>query len=215
MNKKLITIALLLSPLTSYAKPHYIGLEYQSNNLSYKAPNNSVVSVEPDDYYESNLSDLAFLAGYKINNQLSIEASYLDSKEGKTNDNTGLVYSTGALTGQSVIITTEVKLKSYSLNIHPTYYIKGTNFSLFGILGISYLKFKFNESFNDGTSNISTEDSFNPNIGFGVDYKMNNQYSVLMKMKYTPIDNIKPINLDGVNEVSNLTNISVGIIYRF
>jgi opacity protein-like surface antigen len=213
--KKVILPTLLLISNISYAKTHYVGLEYQANNLSYESPSNSVTTINPDDYYESDISDLGYIVGYQIDDKKSIEFNYSQLEESKTNNNTGLVYGSGALVGQDVVTTSNIELKSYSIDFLPSYNIQDTYFSIDGIIGVSYLDFKLDESFNDGTNKTDSEKGFGVNLGFGASYNLNDKYVMFARFKYSQLQDIKPTNLDGINEIENISKLSAGFLYKF
>ncbi len=212
--KKLIILLSLLFSGKAYASP-YIAIEMQDNNLNYKSPSNFSFHIDPNKFYQKEMRNPSIHLGYEVSDLLSMEVGIVKGEERKDNNNTGLVYTSGPLNGQSLKTSSEIKALLISFDSIYSYQVPETNFIPFGILGVTYADFSFKESFNDGSTYSDDEQGLGINLGFGLAYKFNQHFSLRLKAKYTLLNDIKPTSINGVGEVKDVVRFGAGFKVTF
>lgn len=213
MKIKLITtvaIFLLLS-MSAKANSLYAGIELQTNQIKYKDTSISGIAISADDYYDDNSTDLSFLIGYNLNDNVAIELNYTNITTSKANNNTGLV----SLPSNDPI-TTNI---TADFNIFDIDFIRNVEISkkakLFGIGGIKIIKAEFEEQYNVIDNQKASELGCGLNLGFGIQYELTENLDVRIKARYSFVSGLDSSNLNGHNGIDNIVTFGTGLIYKF
>lgn len=213
--KKISFITTLFLCSNSFATSPYVVLEAQDNNFSYESPNDLGFNINPDEYYKNELRGGAISLGIKANDSLSVEVGYFKGEDTMYNNNTNLYYTDGPMKDEQLTTISKIGVDLISLDTLNYYRPDNTNISIFGLLGISYSKFEFNERFNDGSTYSDKESGLGVSMGFGFSYKLSDNFSLRTKAKYTILNDIKPTRINGISEVKDIFRFGAGLRVDF
>jgi len=216
MKKLIYTTALLLTFENAQAKDnkYYLGLEYQNSQIGIEARDTSSLGyiINENDYYETNLNNINYFVGYNFNKNLALEVSYFQDSSSKSNNNTGLVYTSGTLNSQAVTTDSDLSIKVLGLDVIYNHDIN--KFRIFGLTGLSYIQANVDENFNDGSNYTNSANGLGFNIGGGMGYKVTENTLLRAKVKYTSINNLN-LNSQGISQIEDIVSYKVGVSYSF
>lgn len=222
MKKHLLLSLLLLTSLNNAnAKSgFYAGIDIQRQNLQLKTDevelgDGSIFKPSISKFYETKSYNPNLFLGYNLNKNLDIELGYSMSNEDKKNNSTGLYLVDVSGNLYNFNTKSNIKTQNIALDIKPSYQIDGNN-SIYGILGLTYLKFELKEIFYANSIKLeTTKNSKNiiaPTVGFGYKLKINDDFSVRSQFKYSYLN--KEIG-DSYVKANSMTNLALGIAYNF
>jgi hypothetical protein len=217
-----ILLALIIVLITTAANAQdrfYLGIETQSSTLSLKdgsiETSNGTFILQADDYYDNKLNSFVPFIGVRINEVAAVELSYFSDDSFSFNNATGLVWSTGPLSGQKINVETRTSLKVYGLDTVYNLKLKDLPLRFLGIAGVSYIDFDVKESYNDGNSKQDNPRGLGINLGVGFELDLYKNVSIITKAKYIQTLNVDVKNMYSTRGLDNITNLSTGIKFKF
>ena len=200
---------MLLCSNVALANP-YVGIGLQDMDIKLNSPE----LVRSNEYYENKFMDFALVAGYKFNKH-SIEVSYFNNSEDKSNNSTGLVFISD---GVPLTTKTNLDLSIINLDLLSTHY-EHNNISAFSLLGVSYITADLKEDYlgNGISRELLTEEEkeIGFNVGGGGQYNLNDNVLVQLDLKYTHMNSLKFDEVAGIKEIDNIVSTNIGIKYLF
>jgi len=211
--KKLILLLSLLS-FNANAKGFYIGLDYQSVNLNLREKSTNGITPKLDEYYNSKYLGASPIIGYEFDDISSIEVSYFTNTQEKTNNNTGLIWTSGSLSGQAVETSSLSSIDIY--NINTVHKLKiSNNFALTALVGGSIINFNLKESYNNGYSINEGVLGYGLNAGLGAEVSLSTHIALTISGKYTKTLGLDLEKTNGTSGVDSFFTYGGGIKYYF
>lgn len=198
MKNKIILLVLTFSVCISNAQASnvYVGAEYQQNDLNISSKLEQY-GVNSADIYSSQLSNINFVGGYKLDQAISVELNYFSDSQRKNNS----IFATES----------NLELKNIGLNLVASLPFASNNFiKLTANAGINYIQANLIEK-SDGDSESFDKNTTAENIGAGLSYDINNYITIRARINYMLYNNLSIGSL----EIRDSVNYNIGLMYNF
>lgn len=172
-------------------KKFYAGVGYQFNSLKLKSGEINLIDgytyeYERSDYVAKDFSNINLFAGYQIEKNLALELGYF-SKTGESKSGNFV-----SVVGYPVSTTTKSDLKIFNLDAIVSSNLD-EKIKVLGVFGVSHVNFESKLTYgNYGYywTQSSKDSGFGANVGFGLEGKITDNFSVRGIAKFTQVSGI-------------------------
>lgn len=211
------TITLLFLATSAYAhEGFYAGISAQKNDIKFSNKTLNISTgpyeVKANDYYDNSALSYGLNVGYDYSNKLAFELGWNKISLSKANNNTGLQYTSGSMSGQAIKTNSSLDLNIVSLDVIPSLPLN-KSFSLYGSAGLAYVNAKAKESYNNGDVLNDSGNKLGISAGLGVKYTLD-KVSLTAGYKHTVL-NQKLENVNGFKSIKSIDTFKIGINYLF
>lgn len=220
---KILYKTVLLTLLTTKAMAYpYLGLNYSSLKTSFNDKKDGNLTTSSSQYYATDYKAVSPSIGYEFadlfDNNKSVELSYFFGSSNNTNNDTGLTWTAGPLTGQPFKVKSQTSIRMINLDFMKAQRIlpkELLDIKAFGILGLSLVDFKVTETYNETASISERENGHALSIGMGLETVLNEFISIVFKGKFYKVSGVDFDNLFAMKDIDRLHVFSVGMKIKF